>query len=106
MRASASSVGPVQGLDTGMSADGLFSAEGAGLDDHMEAEVHVLSEVWKVFEQVVKQVTALVLLSFPLPSLSPACPPVPPPSPRAAPSLFRAQPSCLNSCEAGQSLAS
>ncbi|KAL3131264.1 hypothetical protein ABBQ38_000561 [Trebouxia sp. C0009 RCD-2024] len=70
-RLSANSVGPVHGPDDAAAvADGLFSSEETKLDDATEAEVHLLSEVWKVFEQVVKQVT---------PSPRPLCNPRPPP---------------------------
>lgn len=50
--------GLVQAPDAAVSADCLFSAEGTSIvEDQMVAEVFVLSEIWKVFEQVVKQVT-------------------------------------------------
>lgn len=71
---SANSVGPVQGPDAMAGNDGLFSPEGTKLDDAVEAEVHVLSEVWKVFQQVVKQVTALTLSLMPTPPHPAPCP--------------------------------
>ena len=40
-------------------AAGLFSPEATRQEHKLEAEVYVLSDIWKVFEQVVKQVTIL-----------------------------------------------